>query len=105
MINSPPDAVFIFTGHDVFATYPNWSPEAVELGQLSHGPIQVRAIVRQVRVDQRRRLETRFRVTTFDVVRCLRFAGVPEPFVCTCELEHAAAPNSIGLTFTFEGFE
>jgi len=77
----------------------------IELEQLSDGPIQLGTMVRQVRVDQRRRLETRFRVTTFDDGRCLRFAGVADPFVCTYELEHAAAPNTTGLTFTFEGFE
>jgi len=105
MINSAPDAVFAYIGHDFFVNYPKWSPEVVELEPLSSGPIQLGTMVRQVRVDQRRRIETRFRVTAFDDGRCLRFAGVPDPFVCTYELQRAAAPNSTSLTFTFEGFE
>jgi hypothetical protein len=105
VVNSPPDEIFEYIGVNFFANYPKWSPEVVELEQLSAGPMQLGTLARQVRVDQRRRLESRFQVTTYDQGRCLRFAGVPDPFVCTYVLDCAGTADRTNLTFTFEGFE
>jgi len=107
-VKSPPDEIFDYIGLNFFTNYPKWSPEVVELEQLSDGPMQLGTLGRQVRVDQRRRLESRFKVTTYDFGRCLRFAGVPDPFVCTFDLERmerTGATDGTTLTFTFEGFE
>lgn len=105
VVNSPPNAIFDYIGVNFFANYPKWSPEVVELEQLSGGPVQLGTLARQVRVDQRRRLESRFEVTAYEADHCLRFAGVPDPFVCTYDLEPTGAPDCTTLTFTFEGFE
>ena len=105
VVDSPPDAVFEYIGPNFFTNYPKWSPEVVELEQLSDGPMQLGTLARQVRVDQRRRLESRFQVTTYEPDRCLRFAGVPDPFVCTFELERTGAADRTSLSFIFEGFE
>jgi hypothetical protein len=105
LVNSPPEEIFDYIGVNFFTNYPKWSPEVVELEQLSAGPMQLGTQARQVRVDQRRRLESRFEVTAYDAGRCLRFAGVPDPFVCTYDLEPTGTPDRTTLTFTFEGFE
>jgi hypothetical protein len=105
IVHSPAHDIFEYIGVNFFANYPKWSPEVVELEQLSGGPLQLGTQARQVRVDQRRRLESRFEVTEYEAGRRLRFAGVPDPFVCTYELEPTDAPDRTSLTFTFEGFE
>ncbi len=104
-IRSTPGAIFDFIGVGFFSNYPRWSPEVVELEQLSDGEIGVGTIGRQVRIDQRRRLESKFEVTKFEAGKCLVFDGVPDPFRCTFDIR-ALDPNArTGLTFTFEGFE
>lgn len=104
-IKSTPDAIFEFVGTGLFSNYPRWSPEVVELEQLSEGEVGVGTIGRQVRIDQGRRLESKFEITKFEVGKCLIFDGVPDPFRCTFDI-HAIEHNArTGLTFTFEGFE
>jgi hypothetical protein len=104
-IRSTPGTIFDFIGVNFFSNYPRWSPEVVELQQLSEGPIAVGTLGRQVRVDQKLRLESKFQVTTFEFGKCLVFEGVPDPFRCTfdiCVLDPNIRTN---LTFTFEGLE
>jgi hypothetical protein len=105
IVACPPDEIFDYIGVNFFTNYPKWSPEVVELEQLSDGPMQLGTQARQVRVDQKRRLESRFEVTAYEPGRCLRFAGVPDPFICTYDLERVGAADRTTLTFTFEGFE
>jgi hypothetical protein len=104
-INCPPEKVFEFIGVDFFVNYPKWSPEVVELEQLSDGPIQVGTLARQVRVDQGHRVESKFRVTKFEPCKSLSFSGVPDPFRCTYDLRKLDPANTTRLTFTFEGLE
>jgi hypothetical protein len=105
VINSPPERVFDFIGVDFFANYPQWSPEVVELEPLTDGPVRVGTLARQVRIDQRRRLESRFQVTEYEPGRRLVFAGVPDPFRCTYDLVASGHGPATELTFTFEGLE
>ncbi len=105
VIRSTPGTIFDFIGVNLFSNYPRWSPEVVELEQLSDGEIAVGTMARQVRIDQGRRLESKFQVTKFEVGKCLVFDGVPDPFRCTFEIR-AIDPNvKTNLTFTFEGLE
>lgn len=58
VIKSSPETVFHYIGIDLFSNYPKWSPEVVELEQLSGGTVGVGTLGRQVRTDQGRRLES-----------------------------------------------
>ncbi len=105
VIRSTPGTIFEFIGVNFFSNYPRWSPEVVELQKLSDGEIAVGTLARQVRIDQRRRLESRFQVTKFEVGKRLIFEGVPDPFRCTFDLRALDSNLKTSLTFTFEGLE
>ena len=105
VIKSTPGTIFEFIGVDFFSNYPRWSPEVVELEQLSDGEIAVGTTARQVRIDQRHRLESKFQVTRFEVGQSLVFEGVPDPFRCTFDIRAIDAAVKSTLTFTFEGLE
>ncbi len=105
VIRSTPDTIFEFIGVGFFSNYPRWSPEVVELEQLSDGEIGVGTMARQVRIDQRRRLESSFQVTKFEVGKCVEFKGVPDPFRCTFDIRAIDPAAKTSLTFTFEGLE
>ncbi len=105
VIRSTPGAIFEFIGVNFFANYPRWSPEVVELEQLSDGEMAVGTLGRQVRVDQRHRLESKFEVTKFEAEKCLVFEGVPDPFRCTFDILGMDSNLKCNLTFTFEGLE
>ena len=105
VIKSTPGAIFDFIGLNFFSNYPRWSPEVVDLEQLSDGEIAVGTMGRQVRTDQGRRLELTFQVTKFDAGQCVVFEGVPDPFRCTFDLQAMDPDAKTLLTFTFEGLE
>ena len=105
VIRSTPGTIFDFIGVNFFSNYPRWSPEVVELEKLSDGEIAVGTLGRQVRNDQRRRLESKFEVTKFEVARSVVFEGVPDPFRCTFVIRSIDAKVKTSLTFTFEGLE
>lgn len=105
VIRSTPDTIFEFIGVKFFANYPRWSPEVVALQQLGGGEIAVGTMARQVRIDQRQRLESKFQVTKFEPGKCLQFEGVPDPFRCTYDIRAIDPSVTTNLTFTFEGFE
>jgi len=104
-ISSTPEEVFEFIGVNFFTNYPKWSPEVVKLERLTDGPVQLRTLARQVRVDQGRRSESKFRVTKFESCKCICFAGVSDPYRCTYNLQPLAPDNTTRLTFTFELLE
>ncbi len=105
VIRSTPDTIFEFIGVGFFTNYPRWSPEVVELEQLSDGEIGVGTMARQIRIDQRRGLESKFQVTKFEVGECVEFKGVPDPFRCTFDIRAINPGAKTNLTFTFEGLE
>jgi hypothetical protein len=105
VIRSTPEMIFEFIGVNFFSNYPRWSPEVVELEKLTDGEIAVGTLGRQVRIDQRRRLESKFEVTKFEVGTCVAFEGVPDPFRCTFDIRAMEANVKTRLTFTFEGLE
>ena len=105
VIKSSPETVFGFIGVDLFTNYPLWSPEVVELEQLSDGVVGVGTRGRQVRTDQGRRIESRFEVTAFEPPGRLELCGVPDPFRCTYELRAVDDGAATDVTFTFEGFD
>ncbi len=105
VIRSTPGAIFDFIGVNFFSNYPRWSPEVVELEKLSDGEIAVGTLARQVRIDQRHRLESKFEVTRFEVGKGLVFEGVPDPFRCSFDIRAVDASAKTSLTFTFEGME
>ncbi len=97
--------LFKYIGDELFQNYPKWSPEVKELEQITTGPVQLGTIGRQVRVDQGRRSESNFEVTTYDHASRLTLTGVSDPFRCTYELEEISPEKSVRLTFTFELLE
>ena len=52
----------------------------VELEQLTDGPVKLGTIARQVRIDQGRRTETKFKIIRYERSKRLGFAGVNDPF-------------------------
>lgn len=97
--------LFKYVGDDLFQNYPKWSPEVKELEQLTPGPVQLGTEGRQVRVDQGRRTESRFRISAYEPGKRLTLVGVPDPFRCTYELQDIDPDKSARLTFTFELLE
>ena len=76
-----------------------------ELEQLGVVEVAVGTMARQVRIDQRRRLESRFRVTKFEAGKCVVFEGVSDPFRCMFDIRSVDTDAKTSLTFTFEGLE
>ncbi|SFP58971.1 Polyketide cyclase / dehydrase and lipid transport [Nitrosomonas cryotolerans] len=97
--------LFQYLGNDLFQNYPKWSPEVKELEQITPGPVQLGTIGRQVRVDQGRRSESRFKIFDYDKDKRLTLLGVSDPFRCSYELQVIDSGNSTKLTFTFELLE
>ncbi len=97
--------LFQYLGDGLFQNYPKWSPEVKELEQITPGPVQLGTIGRQVRVDQGRRSESRFKISDYDIGERLTLVGVADPFRCSYELQIIDSGNSTKLTFTFELLE
>ena len=97
--------VFKYIGDELFQNYPKWSPEVKELEQITPGPVKLGVIGRQVRVDQGRRTESNFKVSTYNLDARLTLTGVSDPFRCTYELEEIIPDKTSKLTFTFELLE
>ena len=94
--------IFRYLGDEFFKNYPKWSPEVVELEQLTDGPVKLGTIARQERIDQGRRTETKFKINSYERSKRLGFAGVSDPFRCVYELEEIEPGKSSRLTFVFE---
>ncbi len=97
--------LFHYLGNGLFQNYPKWSPEVKELEQLSSGPVALGTEGRQVRIDQGRRTESRFRISTFEPGVRLTLVGISEPFRCTYDLQVVGTGETTRLTFTFELLE
>jgi|SRR5690242_3175887 len=104
-IERSPADVFRYLGDGFFENYPKWSPEVVELERITDGPLQLGTVARQVRIDQGRRSETRFKINIYEPGKRLGFAGISDPFRCVYELKELDSPRSAELAFTFELIE
>lgn len=102
LIECSPGDIFRYLGDGFFENYPKWSPEVVELECLSDGPVKLGTIARQVRIDQGRRTETRFKIDVYERNKRLGFAGISDPFRCVYELGDKDSGKSSELVFTFE---
>ncbi|ADJ29764.1 SRPBCC family protein [Nitrosococcus watsonii] len=101
VIARPIDDVFQFISVDFFSNYPKWSPEVIELEQLSDGPVGEGTLGRQVRKDQGRRTESTFRVTRFEPNRCFCCEGTAQtPFRVIYDF--ASLEQTTRISFTFE---
>lgn len=105
MVECPALDLFKYLGEGLFQNYPKWSPEVKELEQLTPGPVQLGTMGRQVRIDQGRRTESRFKISAYAPGERITLAGVPDPFRCSYELEATNSEKSTKLTFTFELLE
>jgi hypothetical protein len=94
--------IFRYLGDEFFENYPKWSPEVIELEQLTDGPVKLGTIARQVRIDQGRRTETKFTINSYERGKRLGFTGVSDPFRCAYELAEVEPGKSARLTFIFE---
>jgi len=101
-IDRSPSDIFRYLGDGFFENYPKWSPEVVELERITDGPLRLGTIARQVRVDQGRRSETRFKINIYEPDKRLGFAGVSDPFRCIYELRGLGSGQSAELVFIFE---
>ena len=97
--------VFQFVALDFVVNYPRWSPEVLRLEALSPGPVRPGFQARQVRVDQGRRSESKFKISAFEPGQRITLVGVSDPFRCTYELQEITPAQSTKLTFTFELLE
>ncbi|ABA59429.1 hypothetical protein Noc_2987 [Nitrosococcus oceani ATCC 19707] len=101
VIARPVEDVFRFISVDFFSNYPKWSPEVVELEQLSDGPVRVGTLGRQVRKDQGRRTESKFRITRFEPNQCFSCEGTGQvPFRVIYNF--ASLDQATQVKFTFE---
>ncbi|ABB74482.1 Polyketide cyclase / dehydrase and lipid transport [Nitrosospira multiformis ATCC 25196] len=105
LLECPAGKAFKFIGENLFLNYPRWSPEVKELEQLTHGPVCLGTIARQVRVDQGHRSESKFRITIYEPDRRVAFAGISDPFRCVYELLDEQNSGSTRLLFKFELLE
>ena len=105
IIECPPNELFQYTGEKLFENYPKWSPEVKELEQITPGAINLGTEGRQVRIDQGRRTESRFKVSAFDPNARLTLVGLSDPFRCTYEFQSIGDKNFTKLTFSFELLE
>jgi hypothetical protein len=97
--------LFQYIGVGLFDNYPKWSPEVKELEQITPGPVQLGTEGRQVRVDQGRRSESKFKISAFEPGQRITLVGVSDPFRCTYELQEISPAQSTKLTFSFELLE
>ena len=100
LVECSPCDIFKYLGDGFFENYPKWSPEVVELESLSAGPVKLGTLAKQVRIDQGRRTESKFKIDVYEPGKRLSFAGVSDPFRCVYELRNL--DKSTELTFTFE---
>lgn len=105
VVESSANDLFHYIGDELFQNYPKWSPEVKELEKITPGPVQLGTIGRQVRVDQGRRSESRFKITDFDFGERLTFSGISDPYRCSYELQAGDSEHSTKLIFTFELLE
>tara|TARA_B100000686_G_scaffold330800_1_gene393542 strand:+ start:4214 stop:4687 length:474 start_codon:yes stop_codon:yes gene_type:complete len=101
-IHSPCNKVFSFVGTDFIKNYPKWSPEVVDLQQLTTGPVKVGTMCRQVRIDQGRKSESTFKVTIFQPGKRICFEGVSNPYRCDYALKSGNPQLESNISFTFE---
>jgi hypothetical protein len=97
--------LFQYLGEGLFQNYPKWSPEVKELEQITPGPVKLGTIGRQVRVDQGRRTESRFKISAYEPGVRITLVGVPDPFRCSYELQAIDPNKTTKLTFSFELLE
>lgn len=102
VIEQSVDKVFNFVAVDFYQNYPRWSPEVLELEQLSAPPPKINSLYRQVRIDQGQRSESTFKITTWTADQKLVFEGVSNPYRCSYDFAATAASANTRLTFTFE---
>ncbi|TXI17341.1 MAG: polyketide cyclase [Nitrosomonas sp.] len=104
-VNCSASALFHYLGEGLFENYPKWSPEVKELEQITPGQVMLGTEGRQVRVDQGRRTESKFKISTYEPGGRLTLIGISDPFRCTYELQELNPKNSTRLTFSFELLE
>jgi hypothetical protein len=97
--------LFQYFGEDLFKNYPKWSPEVKELEKITPGPVRLGTEGRQVRIDQGRRTESKFKISTYEPGVRLTLVGLSDPYRCTYELRDINSGNSTKLTFSFELLE
>lgn len=93
--------VYRFVVVDFFENYCKWSPEVVELHQLTTGEMRVGVTGRQVRYDGGYRSESLFEVTHYEPLRDLRFVSRSKPSFEVAYLFKAVAAQT-RLTFNFQ---
>ncbi|WP_293005429.1 SRPBCC family protein [Nitrosomonas sp.] len=98
-------AVFQYLADGLFENYPQWSPEVKELEKITLGPVQLGTEGRQVRIDQGRRTESKFKISAYEPGARLTLLGISDPFRCTYELQAINPERSTKLTFSFELLE
>jgi uncharacterized protein YndB with AHSA1/START domain len=100
LIRLPPGQVFEFVVDDFQRNYPRWSPEVQSLQAVTEGPIRIGWEGRQIRVDQGRRTDSRFRVAALEPGRRVSFKGTTDPYVV--EYRFTPVGEHTSLTFIFE---
>lgn len=105
IVEYPATALFQYIADGLFENYPLWSPEVKELEKITPGPVQLGTEGRQVRIDQGRRTESRFKISAYEPGVRLTLLGTSDPFRCTYELQAIHPECSTKLTFSFELLE
>lgn len=75
VVACPAGEIFQYFGDGLFENYSKWSPEVKELEQITPGPVKLGTVGRQVRVDQGRRTELKFKIAAYEPGVRLTLAG------------------------------
>jgi hypothetical protein len=100
LIRLPPAQVFGFVVEDFLRNYPRWSPEVQSLQAITQGPIRVGWVGRQIRIDQGRRTDSRFRVVALEPGSRVSFKGTTDPYLI--EYRFSPVGEHTELTFIFQ---
>lgn len=101
-VGRPISKVYNFVVTDFFKNYPRWSPEVIELESIGADTIALGVRGRQIRVDQGRRSETRFKITELvDQKRAVFDGDLQAKFAIRYNFESKSDEETI-LFFEFE---
>ena len=97
-IAMPTDHVYQFVVTDFAMNYQRWAPEVQRLEMLTPGPIRIGSRVRQIRIDQGRKSDTRFQIVALEQLKKVCFAEISRKF----QGEYTMIPCDNGTRLRFE---
>lgn len=104
-IDKAVDTVFSYIGTHFFENYPKWAAGVVDFEPLDGQDVFIGAKARQIRNDNKARVESVFSITDYHPPTTLVFQGLNAPYKHSYFLENTQKPQSTRLIFRFELLE